>query len=74
MISRPRRPRRVSYEEMTHNLLTLDQGVLYANTNLGAVAAISRRDGHVLWISTYPRARRAGSSGQASGRPISIAT
>ena len=51
-------------EELTHNLLTLEQGVLFANTNLGAVAAISARDGHVLWISTYPRAKRSSSSGQ----------
>ena len=41
-------------EELTHDLLTLDEGVLYANTNLGAVGAVSALDGHLLWISTYP--------------------
>ena len=45
-------------EELTHNLLTLDEGTLYLNTNLGAVGAVSALDGHLLWISTYPRAKR----------------
>ncbi len=45
-------------EELTHDLLTLDEGTLYANTNLGAVGAVSALDGHLLWISTYPRAKR----------------
>ncbi len=64
MISSAETPAGGNAEELTHNLLTLEQGVLYANTNLGAVAAISARDGHVLWISTYPRAKRSSSSGQ----------
>jgi outer membrane protein assembly factor BamB len=51
-------------EEITHNLLTLDQGTLYYNTNLGAVAALSARDGRLRWITVYPRARRASPSGQ----------
>ncbi len=51
-------------EELTHDLLTLDEGVLYANTNLGAVGAASAIDGHLLWISTYPRARRLTAAGQ----------
>ncbi len=41
----------------THNLLTLCGDVLYYNTNLGAVAAISARHGRLLWVSLYPRAR-----------------
>jgi outer membrane protein assembly factor BamB len=41
--------------EYTHNLLTLDQGVLYVNTNQGAVAALRAQDGEVLWITQYPR-------------------
>lgn len=45
-------------EEMTHNLLTLEEGTLYCNTNLGAVAAISA-DGQTQWVTLYPRARRA---------------
>ncbi|HVX09866.1 MAG TPA: PQQ-binding-like beta-propeller repeat protein [Pirellulales bacterium] len=43
-------------EEITHNLLTLHAGVLYCNTNLGAVAALDTRDGVVQWITRYPRA------------------
>lgn len=45
-------------EEMTHNLLTLDAGTLYCNTNLGAVAALDTRDGQIRWITRYPRARQ----------------
>ena len=41
--------------EYTHNLLALDQGVLYINTNQGAVAALRAQDGEVLWITQYPR-------------------
>ena len=51
-------------EELTHDLLTLDEGVLYANTNLGAVGAVSALDGHLMWITTYPRARRLTAAGQ----------
>lgn len=51
-------------EEMTHNLLTLDQGTVYYNTNLGAVAAISARDGRLRWASIYPRAKKASPDGQ----------
>ena len=50
-------PAQGQYEETTHNLLTLDRGVLYLNTNLGAIAALSARDGHVQWITLYPRAK-----------------
>lgn len=42
-------------DECTHNLLTLAHGVLYCNTNLGAVAAISAANGHVKWITLYER-------------------
>jgi len=42
--------------EYTHNLLTLDQGVLYVNTNQGAVAAVRAQDGAILWVTRYPRA------------------
>jgi tetratricopeptide (TPR) repeat protein len=43
--------------ERTHNLLTLDRETIYVNTNLGAVAALSARDGRVKWVSLYPRVR-----------------
>lgn len=42
--------------EITHNLLTLYRDRLYYNTNLGAIAALSTRDGDVKWITLYPRA------------------
>jgi outer membrane protein assembly factor BamB len=45
------------FPDHTHNLLTLQHQTLYYNTNLGAVAAISARDGRLRWVSLYPRAR-----------------
>jgi len=46
------------YPEITHNLLTLGDGTLYYNTNLGAVAALSAEEGQVQWVSLYPRRRQ----------------
>lgn len=51
-------------EEMTHNLLTLAEGTLYFNTNLGAVAAVRCRDGHLEWATLYRRAKKAQPDGQ----------
>ncbi len=31
-----------------------DEGVLYCNTGLGAVAAVDAKDGTILWLRTYP--------------------
>src|SRR5690606_33471465 len=45
-----------SVDEVTHNLLTLHRDTLYYSTNLGAVAALETRDGHLKWITMYPRA------------------
>lgn len=45
-------------DEITNNLLTLDGERVYYNTNLGAVAAIDTRDGHVAWVYRYPRAQK----------------
>lgn len=42
--------------EATNNLLTLHAGVLYYNTNAGAVAALGTRDGRIHWLTRYPRA------------------
>jgi len=53
-------------EEITHNLLTLDHGMIYFNTNLGAVAALSARDGQVQWATLYPRAGKTGAEGRAA--------
>jgi outer membrane protein assembly factor BamB len=50
-------PARGQIGECTHNLLTLDRSKLYYSTNLGAVAALSTRDGRVQWITCYPRAK-----------------
>jgi outer membrane protein assembly factor BamB len=41
--------------EYTHNLLSLDEGVLYYNTNLGVVAAVRASDGQVQWVTRYPQ-------------------
>jgi outer membrane protein assembly factor BamB len=50
-------------DEITHNLLTLNEGVLYLNTNLGAVAALSAREGRIKWIRLYNRARKVNVDG-----------
>ncbi|NOZ41080.1 MAG: PQQ-like beta-propeller repeat protein, partial [Planctomycetes bacterium] len=41
--------------ELATNLLTYDSGILYVNTNLGAVAAVRADDGQILWLRTYER-------------------
>lgn len=41
--------------ELFSNLLTYDAGILYASTNLGAIAAVRAADGEVVWLRTYPR-------------------
>jgi hypothetical protein len=51
-------PARGVLAEQTHNLLTLSGGVLYYNTNLGAVAALRADDGRILWVGQYPRSLR----------------
>jgi outer membrane protein assembly factor BamB len=43
------------YAEITYSLLSLHEGVLYCNTNLGAVAALRVSDGQLLWLVRYPR-------------------
>lgn len=43
-------------EEVTHNLLTLDGGTLYFNSNLGCVAALNCADGKIAWLTRYQRA------------------
>jgi outer membrane protein assembly factor BamB len=44
---------RGQFEETTFNLLTLKEGALFLNTNLGAVARLSTRDGHIEWVKVY---------------------
>lgn len=52
-------------EEITSNLLCLDHETLYVNTNLGGVAALNKRDGHVRWLSLYARAKGGDSNARA---------
>lgn len=42
--------------EVTHNLLSLDEGTLFFSTNLGAIAALAADDGRPRWVTVYPRA------------------
>jgi outer membrane protein assembly factor BamB len=56
--------------EYTHNLLALDQGTLYFNTNLGAVAALRAEDGRITWLTRYPRAPIGGEDPQRSQRHV----
>jgi outer membrane protein assembly factor BamB len=49
-------PAQGQMEEITHNLLCLHGGVVYYNTNLGAIAAVDGHDGQIQWIRRYPRA------------------
>lgn len=49
-------PSKGQWDELTHTLLSLQDGVLYFNTNLGAVAAVTAEDGAVKWVARYPRA------------------
>jgi outer membrane protein assembly factor BamB len=65
MVSKAETPAQGSYQEITHNLLTLERGVLYYNTNLGAVAAIDARDGQTRWAFRYPRSRSVDFDDQA---------
>lgn len=50
-------PSQGQFEEITHNLVTLHGGVVYYNTNLGAVAALDAGDGQIKWIARYDRAK-----------------
>ncbi len=57
-VSAAESPARGSADEITHNLLTLADGKLYLNTNLGAIAALSAEDGRLEWLTTYPRTKK----------------
>jgi len=37
------------------DLLTLGDGLLFANTNAGVIAAVRKQDGQFAWVRTYPR-------------------
>ncbi len=53
-------------DEITHNLLTVVGDAIYYNTNLGAVAALSKHTGEIRWLTTYPRA----SSDDINSKPV----
>ena len=38
---------------ITHLLLTLAEGSLFLSTDVGAIAALDARDGHLRWVATY---------------------
>lgn len=57
LVSSAETPAQGQYDEITHNLLTWHEGTLYYNTNLGAVAALDARSGHIAWLTVYPRAK-----------------
>lgn len=52
--------------EYTQNLLSLDEGTLYLNTNRGAIAALRARDGQIHWVTRYPQV--AADDGEAAVR------
>lgn len=51
-------PARGQSGECTHTLLTLVDGMIYVNSNLGAVAALAADTGRPQWIVRYPRAKK----------------
>jgi outer membrane protein assembly factor BamB/tetratricopeptide (TPR) repeat protein len=61
MVCAAESPARGSVKEITHNMLTMVDGTVYLNTNLGAVASLSAEDGRINWIATYPRMTDSGS-------------
>lgn len=60
--------------EYTQNLLALDEGILYFNTNFGVIAAVRARDGQVQWVTRYPQTSSAdaetAATRQSSGRGL----
>jgi len=60
--------------EYTQNLLSLDEGTVYFNTNLGVVAALRAGDGQIQWVTRYPQvssiAAESADPRQSSGRGL----
>jgi outer membrane protein assembly factor BamB len=42
--------------EYSNSLLSLSHDTLYCNSNLGVIAALSKNDGSLRWLTKYPRA------------------
>jgi outer membrane protein assembly factor BamB len=57
-----------TWDEVTHHLLTLAEGSIYYNTNLGAVAALSAGSGRVRWMRRYAHQRLAADADERSLR------
>lgn len=57
MVASADTPASTHRNEITHNLLTLHEGILYVNTNLGAVAALQSEGGEPLWVHRYERVK-----------------
>ncbi len=56
--------------EYTHNLLSLSEGVLFYNSNLGVVAAVRADDGRLLWLTRYPSVPRDDLAGDRSAPAV----
>jgi outer membrane protein assembly factor BamB/tetratricopeptide (TPR) repeat protein len=56
-------------EEITHNLLTLVEGRLYFNTNLGLIAALDADHGRIEWLFRYERTSSESSAPNLPGPP-----
>ena len=54
--------------EIATNLLTSSPGVVYACTNLGAIAAVRADDGQILWLRTYSRTNFSAEAAEVSYR------
>jgi len=50
-------------DEVTHTLLSYSEGLIFINTNLGAVAAIQAGTGQLEWLMKYPRTEFPGRNG-----------
>src|SRR5258705_6189548 len=64
-----RRPPRSTLFPYTTLFRSLDSGMIYCNTNLGAVAAVAADDGRLAWVVKYPRAAfRSGDPDKSESR------
>jgi outer membrane protein assembly factor BamB len=43
------------FDELSHCLLTLDEGTLLVNSSLGVIGAVAADGGDVQWLQKYPR-------------------
>lgn len=43
------------WDEVTHMLLSISEGTVYCNSNMGIIAAVSAADGQIEWLTQYER-------------------